>query len=44
MAQKMMYCGMKSMTNPTPTPTKKATHGQIQQMFSEESDDDLFWF
>ena len=43
----MMYCGMNSMTNPTLTPTKKATpcmmiHEQIQQMFCEESHDDEF--
>ena len=48
MAQKMMYCGLNSMTNPTLTPTKKSvtcmiTHEQVQQMFSEESDDDEFF-
>ena len=44
MAQKTMYCGMNSMTNPTLTlMTCKMTHEQIQQTFSEESDDDEFW-
>jgi len=42
----MIYCGMNSMTNPTPM--KKATrcmmtHEQIQQMFNEASDDDEFF-
>jgi len=44
-AQKMMYCGLNSMTNLILTPMKKVTRymmtdEQIQQMFSEESDDD----
>ena len=43
----MMYRRLTSMINPTLTPTKKVTtcmmtHEQIQQMFSEESDDDKF--
>ena len=43
MAQKMNY-GLNSMTNPTLTPmTCMMTHEQIQQMFSEESDEDEFF-
>ena len=44
MAWKMMYCGLNSMTDPTLTPTTcMMTREQIQQMFSEESDDDEFF-
>jgi len=48
MAWKRTYCGLNSTKNPTMTPTKVATtymmmHEQIQQVYSEASDDDEFW-